>query len=90
MKKNYLLYVLIKNDNPIYVGVTRNIKQRLKQHKKIKNFDSYLIIKKYEKKEDALLSENAIIRYLSLFKNENNLNAKYEILCYTQMKINYK
>lgn len=85
-EKPYKVYVLIKNDNPIYVGVTTNIKQRIENHKRTKYFDSYVIIKKYDDKKEALAAECGIIRYLSLFKNDFNINGKYEILCYESMK----
>ena len=85
-KQSYKVYVLIKNDNPIYVGVTTNIKQRIENHKRIKDFDSYIIIKKYDDKKEALAAECGIIRYLSLFKNDFNINSKYDILCYESMK----
>jgi predicted GIY-YIG superfamily endonuclease len=89
-EKPYKVYVLIKNDNPIYVGVTTNIKQRIENHKRTKDFDSYVIIKKYDDKKEALAAECGIIRYLSLFKNEFNINGKYEILCYQSMKMGVK
>lgn len=85
-EKPYKVYVLIKNDNPIYVGVTTNIKQRIENHKRTKDFDSYIIIKKYDDKKESLAAECGIIRYLSLFKNDFNINGKYEILCYESMK----
>lgn len=84
--KIYKLYSLIKNDKPIYVGVTSNIKQRIIAHTKNKDFDSYLIIKSYSDKKEANIAECGIIRYLSLFKNDFNINGKYEILCYKGMK----
>ena len=86
--KIFKLYTLIKNDNPIYVGVTSNLKQRLISHKSDKDFDSYIIVKSYTDKKEALAAECGIIRYLSLFRSDFNINGKYEILCYNGMKRN--
>lgn len=88
-KKPHKLYALIKNDNPIYIGVTCCLTSRLKKHKIDKDFDSFIVIKSYENRKEALNAECGIIRYLSLFRNEFNINAKYEILCYQAMKRRY-
>lgn len=80
MNKEHSVYVLIKHGNPVYVGYTSNIKRRINRHKKDKSFDGYIVIKTYENKELALNAESSIIRFLSIFKNSYNVNAKYDSL----------
>ena len=75
--KKYHLYALLKNENPIYVGVSHNIRSRINKHKRDKSFDNYVIIKSYERKEDALIAENAIIRLNTFGGGIGLINAKY-------------
>ena len=78
-KEKYYLYCLIKDNNPIYVGVTKNIHNRKKQHKsKGKKFDNLLVVKSYGSKREALIAENSIIRMNGLF-NLGLENAKYAL-----------
>jgi len=84
MKKQYKLYALVKNGVPIYVGCTVNVQLRINQHKSSdKVFDSYVIVKSYDNKKDALIAENSIIRYLSIFINDDNVNSKFSDLSYS-------
>jgi len=69
------LYVLIKNDKPIYVGVSSDIIKRTSNHRANKNFDSVHVIKKYKDKKEAYCAENSLIRFNSLF-NIGLINAK--------------
>lgn len=63
---------------PIYVGFTSNLKSRIAKHRcSDKCFDGYVVVKTYESREEALIAENAIIRYLSMFGNPENVNGKY-------------
>lgn len=75
----YKLYVLTLKKHPIYVGVSCNVEKRIKNHKPIRQFDGYVIVKEYNDKKEALSAECGIIRYLSIFENQNNTNAKYKI-----------
>ena len=78
MSNKWLVYVLINNSIPIYVGCTSNIKRRVVQHAKSgKVFTGYVKVKSYDIKECALIGENSIIRYLSMFGNPENINGKY-------------
>jgi hypothetical protein len=73
---SFSVYVLVKNKKPIYVGCTNNIKIRLSKHRLNKDFDEYIIIKKYATKKEALIAENSIIRFISLFGDDNWKNSK--------------
>ena len=77
--KKWQLYVLVKSNSktPIYVGVTSSIEQRIRKHKLLKDFDSYYIIESFEDKKSAYSAERAIIKYLSIFKNDNIKNCLY-------------
>lgn len=72
----HFVYALIKNEKPIYVGCTSNIKNRVRSHKLTKDFDGYVIIEKYSNKKDALLVENGIIKFISMQNDANNINCK--------------
>jgi predicted GIY-YIG superfamily endonuclease len=73
----YLVYVLIKDKCPIYVGLTTNIKSRILRHRKDKLFDGYLIIEEFDKKEEAFTAERAIIKFMSITKSKKVLNGFY-------------
>ena len=73
---NFSVYVLVKNKKPIYVGCSNNIENRLSKHKSNKDFDEHIIIKTYATKKEALIAENSIIRFISLFGDSNWTNAK--------------
>ena len=62
---------------PIYVGCCIDINRRTKSHRRNKAFDYSIIIKKYDCKKDALIAENSIIRFMSLF-DEGFLNGKFK------------
>lgn len=86
MKKKHSVYLLIKDGNPIYVGCSSNVISRIRSHRfKGKEFDKYIILKVYDSKRDALLAENAIIHFISLYGSENWLNAKYLSLAFQGM-----
>jgi predicted GIY-YIG superfamily endonuclease len=74
----YFVYALIKNEKPIYVGCTSGVISRIKQHKKSKDFDTYVIIEKFDNKHDALICERGIIKFISLQNDDNNVNGKYD------------
>ena len=88
----YVLYALIKDKKPCYVGVTpkNRLKKRTIEHKKIgKTFDSYIIVKEYKTKREALIAENAIIRLNGLF-DLGLVNAKFVLDDYYNMRLNNK
>jgi len=67
-KEIHFLYALIKKNKPVYVGVSSNIRNRIKQHKRNgKDFDKYVIIKRFDDKKKAFIAENSIILFNSLF-----------------------
>lgn len=66
----YVVYCLVKDLKPCYVGVTpkHRVSTRVKEHKALgKIFDTYLVIKEYNTKKEALIAENAIIKLHSIF-----------------------
>lgn len=86
--KRYIVYCLVKNGRPYYVGVTtkRRLRLRLKEHKAAKkDFDTHLILKDYKTKKEAFLAENAIIKLHSVF-DINLVNAKLPIDEYIGLK----
>ena len=78
LDKTYCVYVLIYNSNPIYIGFTSNIPNRIKAHRRDKKFNSYIIIEKTKDRKIALSIERGLIKFISLFNNVNIINAKYD------------
>lgn len=70
-RKKYAVYILISDREPVYIGCTSNIKQRLISHKSEKNFNSCFILKSYDTKRDALIAENSLVRFVSVFGDDN-------------------
>jgi hypothetical protein len=85
-EKNYYIYVLVdtQKDSFIYVGVTSNLRSRIKKHNQSKVFDGVLIVQKTEYKEMAYFGEKCIIKYLTLI-NSKCENAKYSTMQYDKM-----
>jgi len=81
----HIVYALMLDGKPVYVGCCIDLKRRTKQHRRTKKFDYSIEIKTYECKQDALLSENAIIRFLSLVDDPDILNSRFENI--VQIKI---
>ena len=75
-KRDFYVYLLIKDKKPVYVGCSCNVKNRIQHHKKTKKFDSYYILKRYDNKEKALIAENILIRFISVFGDDNWINSK--------------
>lgn len=73
------VYILVnrKLNSPVYVGVSTNVIRRLYKHSKTKVFDSYIILESFENKKEAYSAERGIIKYLSIFENENICNGLY-------------
>lgn len=82
------VYALCRNKNCIYVGCTSNLKNRLKQHKSNKNFESYIVLSKHNNRKDALLAERSIIKFLSVFGSDEIYNSKYETLSLEAICVN--
>lgn len=74
-EKEFIVYALIHNSNPIYVGCTSDVKNREYNHRLSKVFDYLMIIKSYDTKEEALAVENGIIRFMSLMPDGSFVNA---------------
>jgi hypothetical protein len=74
--KKYYVYLLIKDKKPVYIGCSVNLKNRLKSHRLSKDFDSYILLKQYNDKKEALSAENALIRFISIFGGDEWLNSK--------------
>lgn len=67
LKFHFYIYILIKDLNPIYVGSTTDIKQRIASHKCTKEFDSYIIASKCYSAPQANASEQTLIATLKYF-----------------------
>jgi predicted GIY-YIG superfamily endonuclease len=78
MEKSYVLYVLVNIDLPVYVGTSSNIERRVIDHRYTgKEFTHHVIIESFKDKQRCLDAERCLIKYLSLFGNTENINAKY-------------
>lgn len=83
MKTSYhSIYVLTKNGKAVYIGCAVNVKRRINEHKKTKEFDSFQILKHYKSKEQALIAENALITFLTLFGDGEWYNSEDILLSY--------
>lgn len=76
----YKVYALIRNKECVYVGFSSNVKNRVSSHRSKKKFDDYIIISTHQSREDALLAERSIIKFLSIFGSKNICNALYSEL----------
>lgn len=83
--KPHIVYALMLNGKAIYVGCCMNTEKRERAHRRLKKFDYLIVIKKYDNKFDALVAENAIIRFMSLFEKGQFLNALYHDLINLKM-----
>lgn len=91
-QKKYYLYVLYeeKSKRPIYIGLSCNLKKRINQHRKTKVFDAVALIESFDKKDEGLIAERALIKFFSLFKNENIVNCLYaRFSCDTAQVLNF-
>ncbi len=80
--KEYIVYALVLNKECVYVGCTSIIINRLYNHKLSKKFDSHVIISRHSDKNEALLAERSIIKFLSIFGSDKLYNKKYALLSY--------
>ena len=74
MKRKHHVYALIKSGKCCYVGCSCNVTKRVKEHRSEKEFDTHVIIKSFQNKKEALIAENAIIRFLGYFHDQYTLN----------------
>lgn len=71
----YILYVLVKKDNAIYVGMTYNIFKRMSAHKVKKDFDQvYFII--VNNRVNLPLFEKRAIKYFAPKLNKSHNSKK--------------
>lgn len=69
------IYILYKNDFPIYIGRTKNIKTRIIQHKYIRDFDFYKIaFTCYSDFEATVTEKNCITIFNELYETLQNKN----------------
>jgi hypothetical protein len=73
------VYILFKNETPIYVGCSNNIKARLRNHKKTKEFDSYSIVFSNAERCKSLDVERSLITAIK-YINPKSLNMKGFVL----------
>jgi predicted GIY-YIG superfamily endonuclease len=86
----HVLYCLIKDKKPCYIGVTskHRLRIRVNEHKSQgKSFDSFKIVKEYKFKKEALVAENSIIRLNGLF-DIGLINSKLPLDDYYNMRLN--
>lgn len=79
MKKHYV-YILydVETHSPIYVGYSRSLKRRINSHLKTKIFTGVIILGSFDKKEDALLVESHVIKFISMFSFNSIKNGLYD------------
>ena len=81
----YYIYFLLKNNKVVYVGQTNNIFNRIKEHKKNKDFDNVAYITTTKNKVNYL--ENYYIIKYEPFYNELSTNSKCMSSAYIIKKI---
>ena len=80
----YYIYFLIDKNSIVYVGQSRNIHTRIKNHKKDKKFDSYFYVKSHDKSEIDKLEKYYINRFKPYY-NDSLINSYINI---SNQKIN--
>ena len=68
VKGRYFVYLLLKNDEVIYVGRTYNLLCRLSKHKYSKDFDS-IYLAEYETYAECCHAEKQITKYYRPIEN---------------------
>lgn len=87
--KPHVVYALMLNNKPVYVGCCMNLIRREKSHRINKKFDYAIVIKEFDNKKDALIAENAIIRFMGVFEEEFFLNSLYYKIIERRKLMNY-
>lgn len=64
--KFYKIYILYKGADPIYVGISANVRKRVNQHKYTKDFDSVVIACGHGNYEKAKVIEDGIITLMKV------------------------
>ena len=70
-----MIYFLLNKGNVVYIGKTRNIKQRLSQHRKNKTFDNYLTMNASQEE----LREYKLIKRFKPKYNGSRISLKKEL-----------
>ena len=88
--KIYHLYLLddVKTFKPIYVGLTRDLRNRIYKHEKTKNFDGVLILESFSDKKEGLAAERCLIKFFSHFEFESIVNGLYVNIACQMYKTN--
>lgn len=98
LHKKYFIYFLLKKGNVVYVGQTDNIINRVKIHKKNKNFDNVAYFSTTNEKEVNYLENFYILKYSPYYNcfstNSKCVNSAYIIKKirekYNEQEINFK
>lgn len=69
----YNVYILFKDNEPIYVGCSKDVENRLKNHVD-KGFDSFMIYDSFFNKQEALNRERKVICSISISPSHKLLN----------------
>lgn len=77
-KEKHYVYGLFKDDNIIYVGITRldRFYDRINTHKLDKDFNGYSILSETNSKTNAISIEKALYQFIDSFTDYNILNIK--------------
>ena len=77
MTSAYVVYILVKNGKPIYIGKTQSLNERISSHK-IKDFDEYIIAGCYKDWHTAGFHEKCLIDFAVKFLDvKNKMFKKY-------------
>jgi len=78
MTDAYVVYILVKNGKPIYIGKTQSLTSRIIAHTKKKDFDEYIIAGCYSDWATAGFHERVLIDFAIKFLDvKNKLHKKY-------------
>lgn len=86
-----VVYALLKRNKVVYVGRSKNLRKRVLEHKREKDFDSHFIICELKTMEGACAAEDFFIRkYDPLYNKALNKEGSYmTVSCYSKKnKIN--
>ena len=73
----YFVYILVKENTPIYIGCSESLDTRIPTHRKTKDFDSVIVAGAYSTRSTALFHEKCIIEYATKFGNVVNIKGNY-------------
>lgn len=72
-RKFYKVYILFKDDLPIYVGCTSNLKTRTAKHRSNKDFNKVIVVCGHYSRSNSMIIESGMIAYMELI-NKDILN----------------